>query len=101
MHHEAHARGADVIEEALEEGVVLGDVIAPRGRLARAPEAREVRREAAVRAQEREPVVGAGGDAVQVHGDGSRGHVGAAPEDRDAVDLGGVLERLWHAARIR
>src|SRR4029077_17923313 len=39
VHDEAHALQAEVVEEALDEGVVLGDVVAAVGGLARAAEA--------------------------------------------------------------
>ena len=83
VHEQRDALDLQLVQEALDEGVVLGDRVAQRGRLARAPEAGQVGRHAAAQLEEGQPFVGAAGHAVQVQRNGAASRAGrAAPEDR-------------------
>jgi len=58
----------DQVQEALDEAGMAVDRVVEVAGLARASEARQVGGEAAAAAQELQPVVAAGGNAVQVQG---------------------------------
>ena len=68
VHDQADPPEPQMLQEALEEAIELGDRVREVAGLAGASEAGEVGRDAAAALKERHPVVGVGGHAVQVEG---------------------------------
>ena len=102
VHEHAHTLDFDQVKESLDEACVLLDRVLQVSGLAGASEAGQVGRQAARALQKRHPVIGAGGDPMQIErGRGRRAtRRRTAPEDGQAFELSSVFGDLRHPARI-